>query len=682
MTPTDQYKDRSTPPAPVLIAYYALLIAFGAAIFFPHARLWGFNWYRYFPWYVLAATVLVAVWLPFLCARLVHREHDRPAGSGRSFALFTALTVAGSGAAMVLLRGRTHFLGDGYQVLDKLTADGELVKPWDSTVWHVQRTIYGLLGGGGEATSLLALQTLSIGCGLLLTVLICWTAARLFDHPVSRMMFILGLISGGYMLLFYGYVENYPLFVLTLFAFALFGLLAARSRLHRLWILPPALLLCFLHPFGAVVSPAAVYLLFRGTGVGSRIGRLRLRAWGGIGLVLAVIAFALTAYLWQTSYFFRFSLVPPIADRFTFEGYTLLSFPHLLDLINLLVMLFPGALLVLSALDGPLLKRVIREPEYRFLLLLLGSCLAAVFVLNPRLGMARDWDLFSFVGVPLALTGTYILIRERSSITGALPAAALVATMGLFLLGPRVVSQIDPERSIAVLDHFVDLDVVKSRNGRFLLLNYLEREGRMDEYYRRTRINAAKSPHEQLSESGKQLGEAGRFEEAARKFRRALQYDPTFPYAWSNLGVIYVKTGQLDSAIACLKIADGLNPFSYATYMKLAGAYYLKQEYGLAEEYWRRAIAVYPADNEARAYLLKLYRDRERWPEYDSLLDDLIALPGCPSGFFLEAARRALRQSDTALSIAYLWKARARSDDSADFRLLLEAYPDLAPIDH
>ena len=371
--------------------------------------------------------------------------------------------------------------------------------------------------------------------------------------------------------------------------------------------------------------------------------------------------------------------MPPIADRFTVEGYTLFSYPHLLDLLNLLVMLFPGVLLVMVALVGTPVRQILRKPEYLFLSFLLVSCLGAVFVLNPRLGMARDWDLFSFVGVPLALAGLYLLLRERDTIPGALTTAALAATLGLALLVPRVVSQVDPERSIAVIDYFADLDMVKSRNARFLLLNYFEREGRMEEYNRRSRINASKAPHEQLGESARLLGEAGRFDEAARKFRQALEYDPTFPYAWSNLGVVHFKTGQMDSAIACLKIADGLNPFSYATYMKLAGAYYLKEEYDLAEDLWRRATAVYPADVEARAYLLKLYHDQERWPEYDSFLAELVARPDSPPGVFLEAARRALILSDSALSAAYLKEARARSDDSAQLRRLLEAYPELEP---
>ena len=212
MAPIDKTEDHSTLPRPVLLTFYAVLIALWAFPFYPDARTWGLNWFRYFPWYISSAMVLVAAWLPFVYARSLGKERLRPAGSGRSFAYFSAATLAVSGAAMILLRGRTHFLGDGYQVLAKLDAGGELVKPWDSTVWHIQRMIYGLLGGDGEAAALLALQTLSIGCGLLLTVMICWAAARLFDRAISRMLFVIGLITGGYMLLFYGYVENYPLF--------------------------------------------------------------------------------------------------------------------------------------------------------------------------------------------------------------------------------------------------------------------------------------------------------------------------------------------------------------------------------------------------------------------------------------------------------------------------------------
>jgi hypothetical protein len=36
----------------ILTAYYTVLVAFLAASFFPQYRLWGVNWWAYFPGYV------------------------------------------------------------------------------------------------------------------------------------------------------------------------------------------------------------------------------------------------------------------------------------------------------------------------------------------------------------------------------------------------------------------------------------------------------------------------------------------------------------------------------------------------------------------------------------------------------------------------------------------------------
>ena len=234
-----------------------------------------------------------------------------------------------------------------------------------------------------------------------------------------------------------------------------------------------------------------------------------------------------------------------------------------------------------------------------------------------------------------------------------------------------------PETSIAVFDYFADLDVVKSRNGRFLLQEYLLRHGRRDEHDHRARINAAALPHEQLTETGGRLGEEGRWLEAIAKFRYALSYDPAYPYAWANLGVVYHRMGRSDSALTCLRIAEGLNPYSFSVYMKLAGAYHGKGDLDRAEEYWNRAARLRADDFECRGYLLRLYREQGRIRKYHDLLKTLITRTGVPVEIVEQAARAALDSGDYRTAAARYRQALQNGLDSQVVRDLQQQYPQL-----
>ena len=660
-----------------LIIYYASLAAFGFASLAPDARLWGFNWFRYYPWYFGAVVFVLAALLPLLLLRILRPEGGESRASSKLYLVFGGLTTVSFTTAMVIWRGRTQFLGDGHQVLTKLTDSPSVIKPWDNTVWHVQRAVYDLMGGGGESTALSALQFISYACGFLLIVAVIWGATKLFGSLVDRIVFVAVLITGGYMMLFFGYVENYPPFVLFLIAFGVLGLMAARSLISRWWMLIPAVVLCVLHPFGSLIIPALLYLLLRGTSIGNKVKAAGPRGWLLGALVLAAAGLGIAAYLWHTSYFFRFSLVTPVADQFTVEGYTLFSLPHLVDLVNLMIMLLPGIAVVpvvIAVLPG---KRFQARPEYVFLILLTGCCAAAVCVFNPRLGMPRDWDLFSFVGVPFALLAAYPMLRDRQVIPASRFVLALVAVLGLVLLVPRVASQIEPDRSIKVFDHFASLDRVKSRNGEYLVQRYLADVGRADEVDLRVRKYGAYAPHEQLAENARRQAHEGRLDEALRTYWRALSYDPTLPYAWANLGVVYRLRGDPDSALICLKISDGLNPFSPSNYRNMAAVYGSLNRMKEAEKYWKLAVNVEPDDIDSRSHLLRLYAEQERWPEFESALALLADNPETPAGVYLEAAKRSLSLGDSGSARVYLETASQRCPDTATWRHFLDRYPSL-----
>lgn len=663
-------------------AYHLLLGAMWVSAFLPEARLWGINWYRYFGWPGLTVLLVGGLAAPWVIDRIGSRSGPETVASNRdrrylAGALATIIIFA---LGFVLLVGRTHFLGDGYQVLGKIQAGVEVIKPWDSAVWMVQTALYRLVGGAGEADALLSLRAISIGSGIFMLIAVAFAARRLFESNPARIFLILSLGTGGYMLLFFGYVENYPLFVLCVSVFCLTGLLASRARWSLWAILVPLIPAMLLHPLGVSLLPGAAYLLGRGT----RLGRWLDDRSGSVKwtLILAgsVVAFLAVASVWRTNLFFRFSLVPPVADQFTVEGYTLFSMSHILDYANLIFMLCPGLPLALILLTRLPVRNVLKRPEYRFLGLCLASAMIAVGLFNPRLGMPRDWDLFAFVGVPLMLLTSLVVLEQwgnREARTGGW----LMVVLGLLVLGPRVASQAIPDASIAVFDHFAELDVIKSRNGRFLLQEYLKRHDRMSEHTRRARVNTLVLPYEQLSEKARMLGDQGRLAEAADGFRRAIALDPTYHYAWSNLGVVYSWLEQFDSALICLHIADGLNPYSFSNNMKLAGTYSRAGDDIRAEVHWHQAARLMPDDLECRFYLLRLYRNQARWTELDSLTIEVTSSDSLSLDILEPIIRRQLELGDTIAGTANCRQALELGLDTAEIVNLQREFPQLRLVD-
>ncbi len=672
-------KNNSDLPEWSQTVYYLLLGVLWVSAFLPEARLWGINWYRYFGWPGLTVLLVGGLAAPWVIDRWLSRSAPERAENGRDcrYLAGALATIIFFVLGSVLLVGRTHFLGDGYQVLGKIQAGAEVIKPWDSAVWMVQTAMYRMVGG---ADALLSLRAISIGSGILMLTAVAFAARRMFETNSARMFLMLSLGTGGYMLLFFGYVENYPLFVLCVTVFCLTGLMAYRAGWSLWSILVPLIPAMLLHPLGVSLLPGAAYSLGRGTRLGRWLdGRSRVVKWTLILAGSAIVLLAV-AQVWRTNLFFRFSLVPPVADQFTVEGYTLFSMNHVFDYANLILMLCPGLPLALVMFTRLPVRKVFKRPEYRFLGLCLASAMIAVGLFNPRLGMPRDWDLFAFVGVPLLLLSSLIILEQwdrREARTGGW----LMVVLGLLVLGPRAVSQAIPDVSIAVFDHFAELDVIKSRNGRFLLQEYLKKHDRMSEHARRARVNTLVLPYESLSEEARMLGEQGHLAEAASGFRRAIVLDPTYHYAWSNLGVVYSWLEQYDSALICLHIADGLNPYSFSNNMKLAGTYSRAGDDLRAETHWHKAARLMPGDLESRYYLLQLYRKQERWTELDTLTVDVASRDSLSLEILEPIIRRQLELGDAIAGHANCRQALELGLDTAEIVNLQREFPQLHLID-
>jgi len=615
----------------LLVNYVAAVAVFYVASFFPQERLWGLNWYGFFGWYgplVLLALGLVAPLI--VAARDTRLAADSQVG-GRTaaYVLGASLVCALALTGFVVFHGRTHFLGDGYQLLAWVEG-GKHLKPWEGGAFAVQRWLYAALGGGGTADAATALRLASWGSGFLFLTATAIGSFRLFPDNSRRLLMLLGLASGGYALLFFGYFESYPLFVAAVLIFSLTGLMVAVGRLSRFWLLPALALAAVCHIFSVGLLPAAAYLLFRDTSPGRWIVRQSLRTRIGLVMALGAVAAGALLYAYYHSLFIRFVIVPFVNDRFTVEGYSMFSRKHLLDYLNLLVLLLPALPLGVLAAARADWRAARSRVEIRYLLLLTGTTLLMVFLINPGLGMPRDWDLFCFAGVPLNLLFYYLLLTESDRRPVFRAAAYLSIALGVLILAPRVASQMLPDKGLSVFDAYADLDVIRSYNGRYWVRRYFEELDDQTEATRRAIINARALPHEAWSDNAFELAAAGRREEAQDLLRRVVDYAPCDYYSWSNLGNLYAQDKEYDSALAAFQIAFALQPFNPYINDHLGQLYYTLGEWTHAEAHWKDALEVEPERYGAVLSLIELYHRQEREKERDSLLRMLEKVDSLP----------------------------------------------------
>jgi len=85
-------------------------------------------------------------------------------------------------------------------------------------------------------------------------------------------------------------------------------------------------------------------------------------------------------------------------------------------------------------------------------------------------------------------------------------------------------------------------------------------------------------------DQGKRYQDQENFKEAASSYEKAVEADPTYAEAHSNLGFSYRKLGQFDRAIASYKKAISLNPKLAEAHEYLGEAYAEMGKFDLAEK--------------------------------------------------------------------------------------------------
>jgi hypothetical protein len=327
-------------------------------------------------------------------------------------------------------------MGDGYNILGNI-GSGQSASPIEPLEYSLHSALKNIISGENAALT-------SFRISALIAAIVLFFGLFLIISRKEDLIFALAILStSAASQFFFGYVEHYTFsFVLAL----LFFLLAAYSRGDRSVLTLAILLLGFsiaFHFRSLVYLPTLIYLLYRRQ---KSLPLLMATIAAALLIVLAAIAVADIADIKPGQFF-----IPLLSSDD--NPYHLFSSGHLIDMLNILGLNLP---LLCLAFVVPSLRRAARTPYW---LVSLIPALALTFIIDPKIGAVRDWDLLTLAAPPVL---AFVIVNLCSSKSPHWSRMGLLFPLGLFGLlhsGSWIHFNSDKASSYPVIKEIVQNDI-------------------------------------------------------------------------------------------------------------------------------------------------------------------------------------------------------------------------------
>ncbi|MFH2054935.1 MAG: tetratricopeptide repeat protein [bacterium] len=612
---------------PVVAAVY--LASFWLAAGAP--SWWGIGQLSYLTAEIGLSLLLAALALPAFLLLLAPGRGFRRGMLSLLTYLIAPLVLLGS---FYLLRVGAHFLGDGLLRARDLES-GTWLLPTEPLAGLVNLLSFKLTSSWFGWTAIQAMEAVSLISGLLFYATILALAKYLFAGPRDRLFAILFLFASGTTLLFCGYVETYSLLPAAITLFLLWCLKSVGGSKSALW---PALffpLLALLHFGNLYLLPVLLLVAFFKWRDGEK--RPALVALGG-GIVAVALAVVLPRYS-EVIMLSPVDLLMPLLPNG--DGYCLLSGQHLLDLLNELLLTAGPALLLLPWTVSAILRlRLWRNRQVALGLVALAGALPFLLLLDPKLGYATDWDLFSLAGLIVMIAS--LLVIRNAGLRLSLSARVALVGAGLFAFGGYAAVNLDYEKSIRRQVDILSLYGARAGYGFESMASHFIRVGENEHAEQMWRKAAELLPHRRTYNNlGQLLMALGRLDEARFYFRKGLELDSTYSFLYLSMGVSYCYEENFPEAEKYLRRAVELDTTIASSYFNLARCLAGMQRFAEAEQNARHAVELEPGNGENATALGLILIQMGRFGEAEN---------------FLQQARRLMPENaDACTNLAELY---------------------------
>jgi tetratricopeptide (TPR) repeat protein len=461
-------------------AYIAFILLFALRLIpflFPDSRLWGINHLIFLPtdfsiiFFALAAIILALPWIPSLRV-LGERLTDifnRIFFESSKRIYYRLIAVAVCGLLFALLPAKTFFLGDGYASLDNLASQtGTYIKWSERGIVYIQHAIQSFYGAKSLATSLATFRTISVLSGIIAVWFFFLISGIISDDKLKRLATFSVSLFSGVLLLFFGYVENYPMLWIAYPAFIYFSLRHLKNQEGLLWVGLSLLFGLSVHFLSAVFIPAFIYLIFC-QGKGLKLYNRRRNYFWIAGISLVVLFTILFFRKLSGDIYFQNIFLPPFDGKPLDPGYYLFSPSHIIDILNIFLLLSPGILILLILASGNF-RRIFGRKDAIYLSLCSLGVFGFLFIIDPTLGLGRDWDLFSLSAYSFTLL--LIILIGSSGLKSLLRLNISFILLLIISCVPYLLTNLNEKHAQAYIEYLADLDPKKSLGSVLSLHRY------------------------------------------------------------------------------------------------------------------------------------------------------------------------------------------------------------------
>ncbi|MBN2227288.1 MAG: hypothetical protein JW763_07965 [candidate division Zixibacteria bacterium] len=606
---------------PLLILFFALTVLLRLIpLLMPEIRLWGMNHLLFLPdiWVMLFTLVWIAAvamsfgkWGKTIGVTLADRFNTLFYEKTRRLILRAAVTVILT-LLIIVFASPMHFLGDGYDLLKTLGSEmRSIIKPSEMGASYVILGLQSILGGVSKENALTAFQIVSVTSGAISVWLFFLLAGVVTEHPIKRVLIFTSAVGSGALLLFFGYVETYPLLWPTTLGYLYFGLRFIKTGHGPAWPLPFLLAGMLIHVQSTVLLPSYFYMILsreRGLAIYRKHARL---IWSGV-ITVALVVLTLILYKYYTDLFVKDAFLPLITGKPIDPGYAIISAVHFLDICNELVLISPLILpFGLMALFS--LRQYAKNNQAVFLAIAAAGYLLFLLVVDPKLAMPRDWDLFAMSGFTLTLTCLTLISEHQLDRIGR-----FVGPFVIFLVTapiPFLITNLGTQSSIQYAEYIMNTDVPRSMSTLVVLHDYYEQIedhadfDRLTQLYRTRYTNKINIDRAFRAAKGSDL-------QGAKLLLSMIEPDEYNVNYHKLIGYLAIKEGRADSAIKSIDRALQLKPYIYDLHKTRALAFLQKNIYDSALVSLRRAYTLKADDIDLIQAMSSVYFNCK---EYDSM---------------------------------------------------------------
>jgi tetratricopeptide (TPR) repeat protein len=635
--------------------------------------MWGINHLHFLPKVFSIAFWIIALILFYLMAapikdtttdKIYNKINDWLWG-GRI--LPRLIFIAALLVAFYLCRVRTPLLGDGWTWLAVFGHGKGYIHKWaEPASIPLLRFIQSIFSGYTRESALAAFQLLSIAGGGIFVWNIIDLIGRLCQSIPGRMLSAVTLLFSGAILLFFGYIEFYPITWAAVSIFLNLSIKYIRED-RGLWAVFLSFFIALsMHVQVIYFLPGVAYLAIYKIRSHSlrRFFYILLGIAGLFGLILLI-------WLYNTRIEVRTFLLPPFEGRPPAPEYSIFSVPHLIDIINITLLVFPGFFILFFMWYFYAAGKIFDHISI-FLAFLSAGALSFLFSFGAAITMGRDWDIMALSLLPLALLLLYRIDRgDTASLKPYIP-SYIVLSLFMTVSFIYATAAVGPSEK-----RFRSLLNSRTNSGWVIYLNYLSEKGDKVQYNEIMKERVATFPELVKLTQAYDYLEKKDFKAAMKLANELLTNNPNNPDYLQIFGNLLGKEGHFDAAVDYYKKALRLRPYSTTTMNELGQLYLKQNKFDSAEIIFIEARQLAPEQTFLTEGLALAYINQLKYDSASAYADTLFSADKNSPGGHLIKMVLALRNNDRTSARHHFSEYCKYGEDRSDYTRIIEYYKPL-----